>query len=323
MGKAKYRFNYETLSYDKVDRSFNKLLRKTGGYILTSFLFAGVLSFLFLKLYESPQLAEAKRENRLMVSQYELLNKDLNQMSSVLRDLQNRDDNIYRVIYGTDPIPSSVRKAGFGGVNSYINLENLDNSDLVINTSRKLDILSKQLYIQSKSYDEIVKLALAHENKLVSIPSIMPVANKDLKRTASGWGMRIHPIFKIPRFHYGMDFSAPIGTKVFATGSGVVKEVQSSYSGYGKKITIDHGFGFKTIYAHLNGFNVKIGQKVNRGDVIGFVGSSGDSTGPHLHYEVHEKGIKKNPIHYYFQDLTDIEYEEIIAISSSIGQSLD
>ncbi|WP_281351377.1 M23 family metallopeptidase [Prolixibacter denitrificans] len=264
-----------------------------------------------------------KRENERLLTQYTLMNKDLDNMSKVLKDIQYRDDNIYRVIFEAEPIPASVRKAGFGGINRYSQLESMDNADLVISTARKLDVLTKQIYIQSKSYDDVMKMALNKEKMLASLPSIMPVSNKDLKRTASGWGYRIHPIYKIRKFHYGMDFSAPTGTEVFATGSGVVKWIRRSKIGYGNHILISHGYGFETEYAHLSAFNVKPGQKVKRGDVIGFVGSTGTSTAPHLHYEVHKNGKKVNPQNYYFLDLSPQEYEKMIEISSNMGQSFD
>ena len=264
-----------------------------------------------------------KRENERLLTQYTLMNKDLNNMGKVLKDIQYRDDNIYRVIFEAEPIPASVREAGFGGVNRYSQLENMDNADLVISTARKLDVLTKQIYIQSKSYDDVMTMALNKEKMLASLPSIMPVSNKDLKRTASGWGYRIHPIYKIRKFHYGMDFSAPTGTEVFATGSGVVERIQRSKIGFGNHITIDHGYGFETLYAHLSAFNVKEGQKVKRGDVIGYVGSTGTSTAPHLHYEVHKNGQKVNPQNYYFLDLSPQEYEKMIEISSNMGQSFD
>jgi murein DD-endopeptidase MepM/ murein hydrolase activator NlpD len=277
----------------------------------------------FLQFFDSPKLRRMKRENERLLTQYTLMNKDLDNMSKVLKDIQYRDDNIYRVIFEAEPIPASVRKAGFGGINRYSQLESMDNSDLVISTARKLDILTKQIYIQSKSYDDVMKMALNKEKMLASLPSIMPVSNKDLKRTASGWGYRIHPIYKIRKFHYGMDFSAPTGTEVFATGSGVVKWIRRSKIGFGNHILIDHGYGFETLYAHLSAFNVRVGQKVKRGDVIGFVGSTGTSTAPHLHYEVHKNGKKVNPQNYYFLDLSPQEYEKMIEISSNMGQSFD
>jgi len=322
MGKTNYRFNPDTLSFDKIERNIKTLVRKMLGYVSTG-LVSGVFFFLvFLQFFDPPQTKRLKRQNEQLLSQYNLMNKDFEKVTKVLEDIQNRDDNIYRVIFEAEPIPSSVRMAGFGGANRYSKLEDMDNSELIISTTRKLDILSKQVFVQAKSYDEVAKMALNKEKMIASMPSIMPVSNNDLKRTASGWGMRIHPIYKIPRFHYGMDFTAVTGTDVFATGIGVIKSA-SRETGYGNIVIIDHGFGYETFYAHLSRINVAVGQKVNRGDVIGLVGSTGTSTAPHLHYEVSKNGVKVNPQNYYFQDLTPLEYEKMIAISSNMGQSFD
>ena len=322
MGKTNYRFNPDTLSFDKIERNIKTLVRKMLGYVSTGLASGMIFFFIFLQFFDPPQTKRLKRQNEQLLSQYNLMNKDFEKITKVLEDIQNRDDNIYRVIFEAEPIPSSVRMAGFGGANRYSKLEEMDNSELIISTTRKLDILSKQVFVQAKSYDEVAKMALNKEKMIASMPSIMPVSNRDLKQTASGWGMRIHPIYKIPRFHYGMDFTAVTGTDVFATGIGVVKSA-SRETGYGNAVLIDHGFGFETLYAHMSKINVKVGQKVNRGDVIGFVGSTGTSTAPHLHYEVTKNGVKVNPQNYYFQDLTPLEYEKMIAISSNMGQSFD
>lgn len=322
MGKTNYRFNPDTLSFDKIERNIKTLVRKMLGYVSTGLASGMIFFFIFLQFFDPPQTKRLKRQNEQLLSQYNLMNKDFEKVTKVLEDIQNRDDNIYRVIFEAEPIPSSVRMAGFGGSNRYSKLEDMDNSELIISTTRKLDILSKQVFVQARSYDEVAKMALNKEKMIASMPSIMPVSNNDLKRTASGWGMRIHPIYKIPRFHYGMDFTAATGTDVFATGIGVIKEA-SRETGYGNRVVIDHGFGYETFYAHLSKINVKVGQKVNRGDVIGFVGSTGTSTAPHLHYEVSKNGTKVNPQNYYFQDLTPLEYEKMIAISSNMGQSFD
>jgi murein DD-endopeptidase MepM/ murein hydrolase activator NlpD len=266
------------------------------------------------------------RENQELISQYELMLKDLEKVENVLTDLQQRDDNIYRVIFETDPIPSSIRKAGFGGTNKYSHLESLSNSTLIIETARKLDILSKEAYIQSKSFDEVMKLALNKEEMFASIPAIQPITNRNLKHTASGWGYRIHPIYKVRKMHWGMDFTAPVGTPVYATGNGRVTELAGTVSGFsefGRYIKINHGWGFETVYAHLSKYNVKEGQEIKRGDIIGYVGNSGLSTAPHLHYEVHKDGQRVNPALYYFRDLTAEEFDKMIAISSNIGQTLD
>ena len=323
MAKIKYKFNPETLSYDKVERNLKTKIHRFLIIFSTSLLLSSVMVIVFLQFYETPKMRSLKHENQRLLTQYELMAKNIKDIEAVLEDIQQRDDNLYRVIFEADPIPSSVRKAGFGGVNKYSHLESLDNAELVINTARKLDIVAKEAYIQSKSYDEVLNMALAKEQLLASIPAIMPVSNKDLNRTASGWGFRIHPIYKIRRFHYGMDFTAPVGTEVYATGDGIVKDVETSRVGFGKWIVIDHGFGYETLYGHLNEFNVKKGQQVRRGSVIGYVGSAGTSSGPHLHYEVHKNGKAVNPQFYYFKDLTPQEYERMIAISSNMGQSYD
>ncbi len=326
MAKKKYKFNPDTLSYERIGISFRERFTKILAYFSSSLALALLIAVIVLDTYDTPKTKALKRENQRLLTQYELMQKDLDKIQKVLDELEQRDDNIYRVIFETDPIPSSVRKAGFGGVNNYSHLENLDNSELVIETAKKLDIVSKEAYIQSKSYDEVMKMALNKEEMLACIPAIQPVSNKDLKRTASGWGYRIHPIYKVRKMHWGMDFSAPIGTPVYATGNGKVIQVSGSKRsrvGFGLEVKIDHGYGYETLYGHLSAFNVKVGQKVKRGDVIAYVGNTGGSTAPHLHYEVHKNGQKVNPAYYYYKDLTPQEYDEMIAISSNIGQTLD
>lgn len=326
MAKKKYKFNPDTLSYESVGLSLKEKLTKMLAYFSSSLSLALVLILVFVNIYETPKSKALKRENQQLLTQYKLLSKDLDKVESVLEELQQRDDNIYRVIFEAEPIPSTVRKAGFGGVNKYSQLENLNNAELVIATSKKLDIISKEAYIQSKSYDEVLEMALNKEKMLAALPAIMPVKNEDLKRTSSGWGYRMHPIYKVRKMHWGQDFTAPVGTPVFATGDGKISEQKGSKRsrvGLGMYLVVDHGYGYETSYGHLSAFNVKRGQKVKRGDVIGYVGNSGGSTAPHLHYEVHKNGKKVNPAYYVFKDLTPQEYDKMIAISSNIGQSLD
>lgn len=326
MAKKKYKFNPDTLNYERVGISFKEKATKTLAYFSSSLAIALILVVIFINAYETPKTKGLKRENQRLLTQYELLQKDLGKVESVLNDLQQRDDNIYRVIFESDPIPSSVRQGGFGGTNKYSHLESLDNADLVIETAKKLDIISKKAYIQSKSYDDVMEMALNKEKMLAAFPAVMPVANEDLKRTASGWGYRVHPIYKVRKMHWGMDFTAPVGTPVYATGDGKVTEVKGSKRsrvGFGLELKIDHGYGYETLYGHLNAFNVKRGQLVKRGDVIAYVGNTGGSTAPHLHYEVHKDGKKVNPAYYYYKDLTPQEYDKMISISSNIGQSLD
>ncbi|MCL1821337.1 MAG: M23 family metallopeptidase [Prolixibacteraceae bacterium] len=290
----------------------------------SSLVFSVIIIFLIVNNYETPKAKSVMHENQRMASQIKLMKKDMEDIDRALEDIQQRDDNIYRVIFESEPIPSSVRKAGFGGVNKYAHLENMSNSDLIISTARKLDVLSKQVYVQSQSYDELLGLALSKEKMLASIPAIQPISNKDLKRTSSGWGYRIHPIYKVNKFHYGMDFTASEGTEIYVTGDGTVQDVVDTRSGFGKHVVVSHGYGYATLYAHLYKFNVRPGQKVKRGEVIGYTGNTGTSSAPHLHYEVHKNGSPVNPQHYYhLDDLTPEEYEKMIAISSNMGQTFD
>jgi len=323
MAKVKYRFNAHTLSYDKIVISFKTRLKRFLALSSTTLLTSILIAFGILQFYESPRMRSLSKENERLLTQYELMYKDLGTIEKVLDEIEQRDNNLYRVIFESDPIPSTIRKAGFGGVNRYSKLESFDNSELVIKTAEKIDVLSKQAYIQAKSYDDVMKMAMNKEELVAGMPAIMPISNKSLKSTASGWGFRIHPIYKIKQFHYGMDFTASIGTPIYATGDGTVKDVQSIGGGYGKWILIEHGFGYETLYGHMNSFNVKIGDQVKRGSVIGFVGNSGTSTGPHVHYEVHKNGEPVNPQYYYFKDLNAQEYEKMVKISSNIGQTFD
>jgi len=323
MARVKYKFDYNKLSYDKIVLTRKQKFYRFMTYFTATLLIAVIYNIFFIVFFDTPKEKGLIRENQQLSTQYEVLNNRFDLVEKTLEDLQKRDDNIYRVIFEAEPIPPSVRSAGFGGVNRYADLQGFKNSELVTESARRLDKITKQLYIQSKSYDEVIEMAKNKAEMVACVPAIMPISNKDLRRTASGWGFRIHPIYKIRKFHYGMDFTAPTGTEIYATGNGVIEVVDNSLRGYGKRIIIDHGFGYKTLYGHLNGFNVKKGQEVKRGDVIGFVGSSGTSTAPHLHYEVLKNNKKVNPVHYYFNDLSPEEFDKMIFISSNSGQSFD
>jgi murein DD-endopeptidase MepM/ murein hydrolase activator NlpD len=323
MAKYKYKYNPRKVRYEKVKLTWKDRILRFFTYFLATFVIAVVYLFVYSAFFDTPKERELKRQNKQLKLQYEIMNKRFNLVEKTLEDIQRRDNNLYRVIFEADPIPSSVREAGFGGNERYENLKGYKNSELVVRSHKRLDQLSKKLYIQSRSFDEIKDMVKNKEEMVASIPAIMPISNRELKRTASGYGWRIHPIYKIKKFHEGMDFTAPRGTEVYATGDGVVVEVRTRLRGYGKRVVIDHGFGYRTRYAHLNNFNVRKGQKVKRGDVIGYVGSTGLSVAPHLHYEVEKDGNKVNPVHYYFNDLSPKEYERMIFISSNSGQSFD
>jgi murein DD-endopeptidase MepM/ murein hydrolase activator NlpD len=323
MPKTKYKFNHETLSFDRIRLGLRQTFLRLFGYFVASLFLAGIYGFIFAFIFDSPQEKALKREIAQLTLQYELMNREMENVEKVLTHLQETDDNLYRTIFESEPVPSSYREGGIGGVNRYEELEGFSNSELVIETARRLDGIRKKIYVQSQSFDELIAYAKEKEEMLSSIPAIQPLSNKDLKRTASGFGYRIHPIYKISKFHSGMDFTAPTGTDVYATGNGVVREVKSARRELGNHVVIDHGFGYRTVYAHLDKFNVREGQKVKRGDVIGFVGSTGLSTAPHLHYEVHVNGTAVNPALYYFNDLTPEEYERMLEISGKSGQTFD
>ena len=323
MPRIKYKFNPESLSYDQIKLSFKALLFRVLAYFIGSVLIASVYWLVFAIFFSSPKEKVLEREIEQLTIQYDLINREMKNIDKILEDLQNTDDNLYRTIFGAEPIPVTFRIGGEGGRNRYRDLEGYSNSQIVIETVSRLDNIQRKLYLQSKSFDEIIQLALNKEDMLRSVPAIMPISNKDLTRTASGFGMRMHPIYKIPMFHGGMDFTAPLGTEVYATGDGTISVVQSSQRGLGNHIVIDHGFGYTSTYAHLSGFNVRRGQKVRRGDVIGYVGNTGTSIANHLHYEITLNGNLVDPVNYYFEDLTPDEYERMIEIASKTGQSFD
>lgn len=323
MPKAKYYFNTHSLKYEKVVISIWKRVLHVFGWLATALVFSAVIILVAYSYMDSPKEKQLKREINELTLQYEILQQRMSQADAVLKDLEHNDDNIYRVIFEAEPIPESVREAGYGGINKYRELEGYDNSGLMIETAMKIDKLAKQLYIQSKSYDEIFDLAKNKTQMLASIPAIQPVSNKDLTRIASGFGYRIHPIYKTSILHTGLDFTAPVGTEIYATGNGVISKIEYNGRGYGHNVIISHGFGYETLYAHMNTINVRQGQKINRGDVIGFVGNSGTSTGPHLHYEVLKNGNKINPVNFFYNDLTPEEYEKMLEISSRPNQSFD
>jgi murein DD-endopeptidase MepM/ murein hydrolase activator NlpD len=325
MSKIKYKFNTKSLTYEKVTVSFFKRLWQALSYLATGLVFATIAIFIAYNYFDlnSPKERHLKREIAELNLQIVLMNTRMSEVSEVLDDIQERDNNIYRTIFEAEPIPISIRKAGFGGVERYKELQNYDNSELMVATNLRLDRLSKQLYIQSKSFDEVSKLVKNKAQLLASIPAIQPISNEELKRQPSGFGWRTHPIYKTPEFHPGMDFASPEGTEIYATGDGVILRADNMAQGYGNHVVIDHGYGYETLYGHMTKFIVHAGQQVKRGQLIGYVGSTGLSTAPHVHYEVHKNGQIVNPINFYYNDLTPEQYQKLIEISSQSSQSFD
>ncbi|WP_298534196.1 M23 family metallopeptidase [uncultured Algibacter sp.] len=323
MSKVKYYYDSDTLSYRKIERKKRTTFKYALIFLSAAAFFAFIFVFVGSQYIESPKERALKRELQNTQLQFELLNKKMEHAEAVLENIADRDNNIYRVYFEANPIPGEQRKAGFGGINRYKNLEGFDNSKLIIESNKRLDILQKQIVVQSKSLDEIAKLAEEKEKLLAAIPAIQPVNNADLTRMASGYGMRSDPFTKVRKMHKGMDFSAPRGTPIYASGDGVVTRADSNSSGYGKHIRIDHGYGYVSLYAHLYKYNVRRNQKVKRGDLIGFVGSTGRSQAPHLHYEIHKDKSAINPINFYYGSLTAEEFNKLLEHATLENQSLD
>jgi murein DD-endopeptidase MepM/ murein hydrolase activator NlpD len=324
MARIKYYYDTDTCRYERIERSRWEMFLNTLGILMLTCIMAIVIVSVYFEYFDSPKEAQMRKEIEEYKLYQEVVEKDVNRLSQMIQVLQERDDNIYRTIFEAEPIPSTIRQAGVGGTERYKNLleKGLSRDDLILSNLKKIDQLKKQMYIQTKSYDELLRMANDKEKMWASIPAIQPIANKELNRMASCCGLRIHPIYKVRRMHTGCDFSAPRGTPVYATGDGVVIKKESNYGGYGKEIEIDHGYGYVTKYAHLDNFTVRKGQRVKRGEVIGYVGNTGASTAPHLHYEVIKDGKKVNPMNFFFQELNADEYEKMLELASRENQSL-
>lgn len=315
--------------YDMSRRVFKRiyptLRQRIGTYVRRTFgcILGGAFVFaVFYVLIPIPTRDSLYEENSRMLSHYQLMSHKVDEALAVLHSIEQRDDNLYRALLETDPVSEHIRQSGYNGTNRYADLMGMSNSELAVSVSQRVDLLEKKLYIQSKSFDELTQLYRDNEKRIDCVPSIQPVSNKDLKRTASGYGYRIDPIYHVRKFHAGMDFTCPTGTQVYATGNGKVIYARWK-TGYGNCIEIDHGYGYVTRYAHLSKVDVKLHQTVSRGEVIGKVGSTGKSTGPHLHYEVLVNGNATNPVNYYFMDLNAEEYDEMIQVSENQGRVYD
>ena len=325
MSKTKYYFDSDNLEFVPIKNTLGNRIYRLSLFLISSVIFGAFITVILFNtdFVNTPKEIVQEREIDNYELQLKVLNKKLEQVESTLANIEKRDNNLYRAYFEASPIPEDQRKAGFGGINRYDYLEGFESSDLIVNTTERLDILTKELVIQSKSLDEIELLAKNKESLLSAIPSIQPVKSSDLRRMASGYGYRIDPFTKARRMHFGMDFSAPRGTEIYATGDGTVTRADSRAAGFGKHVRIDHGFGYVTIYAHMDRYLVVKGDKIKRGDLIGYVGSSGRSVAPHLHYEIVKDGVKINPINFYSGSLSPAEFEELVKVASQENQSLD
>ncbi len=323
MARIKYYYDTETCRYERVKTPITDVVMNTLGFVFICIIFGFGFAYVRYKFFPSDRERELMKENKDLLYSYQLIEKEIGDMRQMLGYLQHRDDKIYRVIFETDPIPPEIRAAGAGGSRKFQQLidKKLSKEELVLSTVKKIDLLKRQMYIQTKSYDELIELAKNKTELLKSIPAIQPVANKELMRLASGFGMRMHPIYKVRRMHHGVDFSAPRGTPIYTTADGRVTKVEYS-KGYGRQVEIDHGFGYITKYAHMSKWDIYKGQRVKRGQKIGEVGSTGLSSAPHLHYEVIHNKKKVNPINYFFNDLAPEQYAKLLQLATVENQSL-
>ncbi len=323
MAKIKYYYDTETCKYERIKLSTWDVTLNSLGFVFTTLIFAALILWIFNSYFRSPREVYLEKENEQLAFYYDLLSKEVKQSQKMLQALQTRDENIYRVVFEAEPIPASIRNTENTEIKYKRALESgLNPNELITQTMSKIYMLQKRMYIQTKSYDEILLLANNKTQMLASIPAIQPVTNRELTKLVSGFGMRIHPIYKVKRLHTGCDFAAPKGTPVYATGDGTVRLTRKNLGGYGNEVEIDHGYGYITKYAHLEKFIVNPGKKIKRGEIIGYVGNTGSSTAPHLHYEVIHNDKKVNPVHYFFNDLNPEEYEKILELATIENQSL-
>ena len=324
MSRVKYRFNTKSLTYEKVKVTFKERFWQFISYIATGLVFATITITASQQFIKSPNEKKKDREIAALQLQYNLLHQKMSQAEQVLADIEDRDENIYRAIFESEPLPKAVRYGGSGGSDKYEVFDSYDNGELLKTATERMDRIAKRLYIQSRSFDEVVKLARNKDKLIASIPAIMPINQKDLAHAVtSGYGWRTHPIYKTQEFHPGMDFSAEQGTPIYATGDGIVEKAIAQSNGYGHHVVIDHGFGYKTLYGHMSKIVATTNMKVARGQLIGYVGSTGLSTAPHIHYEVMKSGEKVNPINYYYNDLSPEQYEMLVELSKKASQSFD
>jgi murein DD-endopeptidase MepM/ murein hydrolase activator NlpD len=324
MARIKYYYDTETCRYERVKTTAGDIVFNVLGVLSLSLALAVGLLFVYSSYFESPKELILKNELQEMEFYYNSLSEKVDQLSLLAEEMAVRDDNIYRSVLGSEPLDPAVRNAGIGGADRYSEFRNkkFAGKDKILQITKSVDQLRRKLYIESKSQDEVVDLAREKEKLFSAIPAIRPLRSDEISHLASGYGMRIHPVYKVRRMHPGIDFSAPVGTPIYATADGVIQKVEFSFSGYGKMIDIDHGFGYMTRYAHMHGFAVKKGQRIKRGELIGYVGNTGLSTGPHLHYEVHINGKVVNPVYYFFNDLNAEDYENILKLAAVENMSL-
>jgi murein DD-endopeptidase MepM/ murein hydrolase activator NlpD len=323
MKKVKYYYNTHTLRYEKLDTPLRVRLLQFIGFLAASIVTGAIIFAITFRYIDSPKEKYLRQQNEDMSNNYSVFMERLKQLELQMAEIENRDNNVYRSIFGAQPVPDSARKKAMELKNEVKLVQSMGESELVTSIGSQLNNLSLVMAYQAKSFDDISNMVKNKENMLASIPAIQPVSNKNLDRISSGFGHRIDPVLKIVKAHNGLDFTAPMGTPIYATAEGRVKNAGFSTGGFGNHVVINHGNGYETTYGHMVRVKARVGEMVKRGEVIGYVGSSGKSTGPHCHYEVHKNGVPLDPIYYFYTDLTAAQFDRILKIAAASNQSLD
>lgn len=323
MKKIKYYYNTNTLRYEKLETPLRVKLLRVFGFIAAALVTAGIISYLAFQFIGSPQEKILQEQNRAMRDNYRELEDTLASIQQQMKELEKRDNDVYRAIFEANPIPDSARAKELEVKQEIAKVERIKDHQLVSSITATINNIKSRIMAQMKSYKEVDELVKNKEQLLAHTPAIQPVSNKDLNRIASGFGYRIDPVYKTTKFHAGLDFSAPQGTPIYATADGTVTIAGSTGNGYGNHVVINHGYGYETLYGHMVRVKSHNGQQVKRGEVIGWVGSTGKSTGPHCHYEVHKNGEKIDPIYFFYNDLSPEQFDLLLKKAAASNQSLD
>ncbi|RFM29887.1 M23 family metallopeptidase [Deminuibacter soli] len=323
MKKIKYYYNTHSLRYEKLETPLRVKLLRVFGFIAAAFVSAVIIVAIAFKYIDSPRAKNLRQENDDLRSNYSIVQQQLAHLEQQMAELEKRDNNVYRSIFEASPIPDSARMKEMEKDKELQLVSSLGEGDLMQGLTSQLNNLTMRVAYQFKSYDEIDGMVKNKEKLLAGIPAIQPVSNRDLTRIASGFGSRVDPVYKVAKFHAGLDFAAPQGTPIYATADGTVKQADYSESGYGNHVVINHGYGYETLYGHMYRIKAHVGDHVKRGEVIGYVGSTGKSTGPHCHYEVHKNGQHVDPVYYFYNDLSPEQYDRLLKLAAASNQSFD
>lgn len=323
MKKFKYYFDTQTLRYERLITPLRVKLLRFFAFIAGTILIAALIVVIAFQYIDSPKTIMLEQQNEDLRDNYAIVQQQVNTLQQQMNELVNRDNNVYRSIFESSPIPDSARLKDMEKIRETQMVSRIEENDLLSSIGGQLNRLTRLVAYQQKSFADIETMVRNKEKLLAAIPAIQPVSDKDLTRVASGFGTRIDPVYKVPKFHAGLDFTAPVGTPIYATADGVVTDAGYNAGGYGNRVIIDHGYGYETLYGHMYRIKAKKGQHVKRGEVIGYVGSTGKSTGPHCHYEVHRSETPVDPVYYFYNDLTPEQYDRLLKLAQTANQSFD